>query len=176
MLATTETIWSHFSPDYFTDQHDSGWGKTFNYASEPVRRFAIDNAVYWIDEFHMDGLRLDATQSIHDPQHPLLLTSLVTAARAAAGSRKILVSGEDYLQRAELLLSPEQGGAGLDQLWNDDFHHASRVAVTGNRGGYLSNYRGNAQELLSCVQRGFLFQGVSAMTGAKAQEDHQLVL
>jgi len=148
-----------FSRDYFTDKHDTGWGKTFNYGSEPVRRFAVDNAAYWIQEFHLDGLRLDATQGIHDPQHPTLLASLVKAARAAAGSRRIVISGEDYLQRAHLLFDEQGGGAGLDHLWNDDFHHACRVAVTGNRGGYFCNYRGHAQELSASSCRGFLFQG-----------------
>lgn len=150
---------TQFSPDYFTDRYDTGWGQTFNYECERVREFAIDNAVYWIEEFHLDGLRLDATQGIFDPEHPKLLATIVQAARKAAGPRTILISGEDYLQRAELLLPPEQGGAGLDQLWNDDFHHATRVALTGNPGGYFASYRGHAQELLSCVKRGFLFQG-----------------
>jgi maltooligosyltrehalose trehalohydrolase len=148
-----------FSPEYFTDEHDSGWGKTFNYALEPVRQFALDNAAYWIGEFHMDGLRLDAIQSIFDKQHPRLLESIVSAARAAAGDRSIVISAEDYLQRADLLLPADRGGAQLDLLWNDDFHHASRVAASGSRGGYFSDYRGDAQELLSTMLRGFLFQG-----------------
>jgi maltooligosyltrehalose trehalohydrolase len=147
-----------FASEYFTDQHATDWGKTFNYSSEPVRQFAIDNAAYWIGEFHMDGLRLDATQGIHDPEHPSLLAAMVKAARAAAGTRTIVISGEDHLQRSHLLLDEPSGGANLDQLWNDDFHHVSRVAATGNRGGYFCNYRGHAQELLSAV-RGFLFQG-----------------
>ncbi|MGQ4827610.1 hypothetical protein, partial [Enterococcus faecalis] len=95
-----------------------------------------------------DGLRLDATQGIHDPEHPSLLAAMVKAARAAAGTRTIVISGEDHLQRSHLLLDEPSGGANLDQLWNDDFHHASRVAATGNRGGYFCNYRGHAQELL----------------------------
>ena len=148
-----------FSSEYFTDRHSNEWGETLNYYCDPIRQFAIDNAVYWISEFHLDGLRLDATQSIHDPSFPALLAELVSKARAAAGARTIIISGEDYLQRAELLMPVAAGGAGLDHLWNDDFHHASRVALTGNRGGYFGQYRGNAQELLSCMRHGFLFQG-----------------
>jgi len=148
-----------FSEDYFTDQHANDWGQTVNYAIEPVRRFAIDNAVSWIREYHMDGLRLDATQSIHDPDHPTLLAAISREARAAAHHRTLVLSGEDYLQRADLLLPVERGGAGLDQLWNDDFHHTSRVAMTGNKGGYFKHYRGTAQELLSTLKHGFLFQG-----------------
>ena len=148
-----------FSEDYFTEEHVTDWGKTVNYAVEPVRRFAIDNAVSWIREYHMDGLRLDATQSIHDPQHPALLAAISRETRKAAHPRNIVLAGEDYLQRAELLLPVESGGAGLDHLWNDDFHHTSRVALTGNRGGYFKHYRGSPQELLSTLKHGFLFQG-----------------
>ena len=149
----------HFSQDYFTEKYANDWGKTFNYSLEPVRRFAIDNAAAWIREYHMDGLRLDATQSIHDPGHPALLAAISRETRAAAHPRTIVLSAEDYLQRAELLVPVEEGGAGLDQLWNDDFHHSSRVALTGNRGGYFRHYRGSAQELLSTLKHGFLFQG-----------------
>ncbi|MEP7244313.1 MAG: malto-oligosyltrehalose trehalohydrolase [Gammaproteobacteria bacterium] len=148
-----------FSADYFTDRYSNDWGQTLNYASDPVRQLAIDNAAYWIREFHMDGLRLDATQSIHDPEHPTLLAAISRATREAARPRMIVLSGEDYLQRADLLTPTEAGGAGLDQLWNDDFHHSSRVALTGNHGGYFRVFRGNAQELLSALRHGFLFQG-----------------
>jgi maltooligosyltrehalose trehalohydrolase len=120
-----------FSKDYFTTEHGSEWGETLNYSCEAVRRFAIDNAVYWVREFHFDGLRLDATQNIHDPRYPTLLASLSTEARAAAGPRRIVLSAEDHLQRSSLVRAVEAGGAGLDQLWNDDFHHAGRVALTG---------------------------------------------
>ena len=148
-----------FSSEYFTDRHSNDWGQTINYYCEAVRRFAIDNAAYWISEFHFDGLRLDAVQSVHDADYPKLLVDLVTAARAAAGSRQIVISAEDYLQRADLVRPVEEGGAGLDYVWNDDFHHAARVALTGNRGGYFVKYRGSAQELLWTVRRGYLFQG-----------------
>ena len=147
---------AHFGEEYFTQGNENPWGATINYASEQVRRLAIDNAAYWIREFHMDGLRLDATQNIHDPSHPSLLASLVSEARAAAGQRSIVISGEDYLQRTPLL-SP--AGADLDHLWNDDFHHSCRVALTGNHSGYFSNYRGHAQEILSTLRHGYLFQG-----------------
>ena len=149
----------HFTPEYFTDRHANDWGQTINYYCEAVRQLAIDNAAYWIREFHFDGLRIDAAQSIHDPDSPRLLATMTSAARAAAQPRTILISAEDYEQRADLLRPIESGGAGLDCLWNDDFHHASRVALTGNRGGYFAKYSGSAQELLSALRHGFLFQG-----------------
>ena len=150
---------SHFARGYFTKGNENPWGATINYDLEPVRRMAIDNASYWIREYHFDGLRLDATQNIHDPRHPTLLATLVSEARRAAGKRSLVISGEDYLQRTPLLDAVADGGAGFDQLWNDDFHHSSRVNMTGSHSGYFSSYRGTAQELLSSQRHGYLFQG-----------------
>lgn len=149
---------SHFARDYFTDSHKNPWGATINYSAAPVRRLAIENAAYWIREFHFDGLRLDATQNIHDPEHPALFKELVETARAAAPHRHIVISGEDYLQRTPLL-GRATWNAGLDQLWNDDFHHTARVALTGDHSGYFGSYRGHAQELVSALKNGYLFQG-----------------
>jgi maltooligosyltrehalose trehalohydrolase len=148
-----------FSADYLTEKFGNPWGGTPNYDCPPMRRLAIDNAAYWAREFHMDGLRLDATHAIHDSQHPGLLADIVRETRAAAGSRTIVISAEDFLQRAPLLASNEVGGAEIDQLWNDDFHHAGRVALTGNHFGFFKSYRGSSQELLSSLRQGFLFQG-----------------
>jgi maltooligosyltrehalose trehalohydrolase len=145
-----------FAADYLTDKFENPWGSTPNYDHPAMRDLAIDNAAYWIREFHFDGLRLDAIHSIHDPVHPGLLSELVSGARRAAGPRQIVISAEDFLQRGPLL---GDAGAGVDLLWNDDFHHAGRVALTGNHFGFFKSYRGTSQELLSCVQRGFLFQG-----------------
>lgn len=147
-----------FAAEYFTDEFANPWGSTPNYAYPAMRRMAIDNAASWIREFHFDGLRLDAIHSIHDPRPPSLLSELVAAARDAAGRRHIVISAEDFLQRAPLL-DAAPAGAAIDLLWNDDFHHAGRVALTGNHFGFFKSYRGSPQELLSCVCRGFLFQG-----------------
>ena len=148
-----------FDTHYLDHATENPWGGSPNYACDAMRQLVIDNAAYWVREFHIDGLRLDATQNIHDPQHPRLLASLVGAARAAAGSRSIVVSAEDYLQRAPLLASGEDGGPQMDQVWNDDFHHAARVALTGSHAGYFKDYRGRAQELVSAFRHGYLFQG-----------------
>ena len=148
-----------FAENYLDHATPNPWGGAPNYSCDAMRRMAIDNGAYWIREFHFDGLRLDATQNIHDPRHPSLLGELVSGARAAAQGRPIVISGEDYLQRAPLLTPLERGGAGLDQLWNDDFHHAARIALTGNHDGYLKAYRGRSQELLSAMLKGYLFQG-----------------
>jgi maltooligosyltrehalose trehalohydrolase len=118
----------------------------------------INNAKYWLDEFHLDGFRLDAIQSIFDDSEPHVLAQLVSEARASV-ARDIVFIAENEQQRGEQLLSPARGGFGLDAIWNDDFHHSIRVALTGSRDGYFRDYTGSAQELLSASKRGFLYQG-----------------
>ena len=149
----------HFAAQYLTTEVCNPWGCAPNYACQAMRRLAIDNAAAWIREFHFDGLRLDAVQAIHDPQAPELLAAMISEARAAGGTRQLLICAEDYLQRTPLLGTRSEGGAGIDQLWNDDFHHCCRVVLTGNHYGFFRNYQGTAQELVSSLQRGFLFQG-----------------
>jgi maltooligosyltrehalose trehalohydrolase len=124
-----------------------------------VRRFVTDNAAYWIDEFHLDGLRLDATQSLVDRSDEHIIAALARAARAAAGDRRILIVAENEPQDANLVRSPQGGGCGLDGLWNDDFHHSAIVALTGRRQAYYGDYHGTANEWLAAARHGFLFQG-----------------
>lgn len=151
-----------FSPYYFSARHHTDWGEALNFDGEQAhgtRAFVLNNACYWLREFHLDGLRLDATQSIFDTGTPHILAELAQTARAAAHPRHIVLIAEDEAQRSIQMLGPEQGGYGLDACWNDDYHHAARVALTGSRDGYFRDYRGRAQELLSCVLRGYLYQG-----------------
>jgi maltooligosyltrehalose trehalohydrolase len=152
-----------FSPAYLSDRHSTEWGDALNFDgpdSDPVREFVTTNAAYWIEEFHLDGLRLDATQSIFDDspdEH--ILTAIARSARQAAGQRRIVLVAENEPQHAHLARPVEQGGLGLDMLWNDDFHHSARVALTGRAEAYYSDHRGQPQELLSAIKYGFLFQG-----------------
>jgi maltooligosyltrehalose trehalohydrolase len=151
-----------FSGDYFTDRYKNDWGKAINYDGphcEAVREFFIQNGCYWISEFHLDGLRLDATQDIHDrgPRH--VLAELSRRARSVAGERPIVLIAENEPQNVICLAGEEAGGYGLDGMWNDDFHHASRVALLGRREAYLTDYQGTPREFVACVKRGFLFQG-----------------
>jgi maltooligosyltrehalose trehalohydrolase len=151
-----------FSPHYLTDRYANEWGQAVNFDgphSAPVREFFIANACYWVREFHFDGLRLDATQAIHDAGSPHVLAELAQRARAAAGERRLYLTGENEPQHAELARAPERGGMGLDALWNDDFHHSATVAATGYCEAYLSETRGTPQELVSAVKWGFLYQG-----------------
>ncbi len=153
---------AEFSADYFTDRYKNEWGQALNFDGEnsgPVREFFISNAAYWIGEFHMDGLRLDATQSILDSSGDHILAAVVREARRAAGNRSILMVGENEFQHAHLVMPEERGGYCLDLLWNDDFHHAARVALTGHTEACYSAYRGTPQELISASKYGYLYQG-----------------
>jgi maltooligosyltrehalose trehalohydrolase len=153
---------SKFSPDYFTDKYETDWGPAFNFDGErsgPVREFFRENASYWIREFHLDGLRLDATQDVHDGSEQHILAEISEAARTAAGAKPILLIGENEPQNTRLIRPRTQGGYGLDALWNDDYHHLAMVALTGKADAYYSDYRGTAQEFVSASKYGYLYQG-----------------
>ena len=142
------------APEFRRAGGASEWGDLLDFSRRGVRDFFIANAGYWIDEFHLDGLRLDATQAILDAGEPHVLAEIVHRARSAAGARRIFVVAENEPQDAALVT--EQG---LDAMWNDDFDHTARVALTGVTDGYLHDYRGTPQELASALLRGFLYQG-----------------
>jgi maltooligosyltrehalose trehalohydrolase len=151
-----------FSPDYFTSRYQNEWGEALNFDgndSGPVREFFISNAAYWIEEFHLDGLRLDATQQIFDASADHLVACVNRAARKAAGNRAIVMIAENEPQEANIVRSEIDGGYGLDGLWNDDFHHTTHVAATGHTEAYYSDYTGSAQEFISSIKWGFLYQG-----------------
>ena len=151
-----------FSGDYFTPEYSTEWGEAINFHgknSEPVRQFYAANAAYWIKEFHLDGLRLDATHSIYDTSKDHILAQVTRAARRAAEPRSIVVVAENDLQPTKLIRPETAGGYGLDGLWNDDFHHSLTVATTGLREAYYTDYLGTSQEILSCLKYGFLYQG-----------------
>jgi maltooligosyltrehalose trehalohydrolase len=151
-----------FSPDYFTSRYQNEWGEALNFDgndSGPVREFFISNAAYWIEEFHLDGLRLDATQQIFDASADHLVACVNRAARRAAGNRAIVMIAENEPQDANIVRSEIDGGYGLDGLWNDDFHHTTHVAATGHTEAYYSDYAGSAQEFISSIKWGFLYQG-----------------
>jgi maltooligosyltrehalose trehalohydrolase len=162
-----DVVYNHFgpagnqmfawSPAYKAVQL-SEWGDAFNFDGEhsaAVRELVVANAGYWIDEFHLDGLRLDATQAMRDRSPEHVLVAVARRARQAGRGRTIFVVGENEPQDATLLAPPTE----LDALWNDDFHHSARIALTGLVDGYLHDYRGSPQELISAIKRGFLYQG-----------------
>lgn len=167
-----DVVYNHFGPDgnyvrefapqFLSTIHTTDWGEPFNFDGPdagPVREFFVSNAAYWIDEFHIDGLRLDATQAIFDDSPEHILTAISKRAREAAKRRSVFLMGENEPQDADLVRPIEKGGYGLDAVWNDDLHHSARVALTGKNEGYFMDYLGSPQELLSAAKWGFLYQG-----------------
>jgi maltooligosyltrehalose trehalohydrolase len=156
-----------FSADYFTDKYTNDWGRAINFEGPPAaREFFVQNAGYWIDEFHFDGLRLDATQDIKDASREHVIASMVSRAREAATSRSIVVIAENEPQDTRIVRSASAAapagnpsGYGADALWNDDAHHTAVVALTGRREAYYRDYLGSVQELISCARFGYLYQG-----------------
>ena len=151
-----------FSEHYFTDRHENDWGDSLNFDgphSGPVREFFITNGRYWIDEFHFDGFRFDATQSIIDSSDEYIVGEIGRAARIAAGERSIILVAENETQETKLVRPGSAGGDDLDGLWNDDMHHSAIVALTGSHEAYYSDYRGNPQEFISAAKYGYLFHG-----------------
>lgn len=151
---------AEFSPEYFTDKYKNDWGTAINFEGPPAaREFFVANAGYWIDEFHFDGLRIDATQDIHDASPVHVLRDITQRAREAAPRRRVYIVGENERQQTRLVRPIAEGGYGLDALWNDDFHHSAVVRLTGRREAYYLDYRGRAHELAACAKYGFLYQG-----------------
>jgi maltooligosyltrehalose trehalohydrolase len=149
-----------FSTDYFTDKYKNDWGRAINFEdSEPVRAYFVENAGYWIDEFHFDGLRFDATQDVKDASREHVIMSMARRAREAAGDKRIYLIAENEPQETKLVRRVADGGYGLDALWNDDYHHTAVVALTGRREAYYTDYTGSVQELISCAKYGYLYQG-----------------
>jgi maltooligosyltrehalose trehalohydrolase len=151
---------AEFSPDYFTGRYTNDWGQSLNFEGpRPARDFFAENAAYWVEEFHVDGLRFDATQDVHDASPEHILAEIVRRARRAAGARRLYFVAENEPQQPKLVRDPSRGGYGIDALLNDDYHHTALVALTGRREAYYSDYTGSAQELISCSKYGHLYQG-----------------
>jgi maltooligosyltrehalose trehalohydrolase len=153
-----------FSPDYFTDRYENDWGEAINFDGPhcgPVREFFVQNARYWIEEYHFDGLRLDATQSILDASERHVIAEITEAVRRAAQAqhRTVFIVAENEPQDARIVRPLETGGYGCDALWNDDFHHTAHVALTGRSEAYYTDYRGSPQEFLALTKWGYLYQG-----------------
>jgi maltooligosyltrehalose trehalohydrolase len=167
-----DVVYNHLGPDgnylhefseaYFTSKHKNDWGASLNFDdkdSGPVREFFIANARHWIAEYHFDGFRFDATQAIIDSSPAHILSDICRAARSAAGGRSIYLITENEPQHSQIVRKPEEGGHGLDALWNDDFHHSARVALVGRREAYYTDYRASPQEFISSAKYGYLYQG-----------------
>src|SRR5882724_5943785 len=151
-----------FGP-YFTGAHKTPWGEAINYdaaGSEGVREFVIENAMYWIREYHMDGLRLDAVQTIHDDSPRHILADIQSGVQGLARElgRTVCVIAESDKNDAKLVRPQSRGGYGLDAMWSDDFHHAVHSVITGEREGYFQDF-GDIRQIARALREGYVFQG-----------------
>jgi maltooligosyltrehalose trehalohydrolase len=161
-LGPSGCVHREFAEAYFTTRYDNEWGEALNFdgpGSGPVRDYFIENGAYWIDEYHLDGFRLDALQGIYDGSAEHVVGTIVARAREAAGKRAIIIVAENERQESIALHPVSAGGYGVDAVWNDDFHHSAFVALTGRNEAYFSDHRGAPQEFISAAKYGYLFQG-----------------
>ena len=167
-----DVVYNHLGPEgnylanygpYFTQRYRTPWGPAVNFdgpGSDEVRRFFIHNALFWISEYHIDALRLDALHAIVDlsPQ-PFLAELADTVHRARERlNRQVFLMAESDLNDVRLLRSPEVGGHGLDAHWNDDFHHALHALLTGEQTGYYLDF-GRLEQLAKAWREGFIYSG-----------------
>ncbi len=151
-----------FAP-YFTDRYRTPWGAAINFDgadSNGVRRFFIENALYWITDFHIDSLRLDAIHAIYDNSPTTFIQDLACAVhhRAECLNRRSYLIAESNQNDVRVVRSRELGGYGLDAQWNDDFHHSVHVLLTGERAGYYGDY-GEFRHLVKAFREGFVYSG-----------------
>jgi maltooligosyltrehalose trehalohydrolase len=176
LMVFLDVVYNHFGPEgnylhvyareeFFTDKRRTPWGAALNFFGEGsalVRRFFVDNVLYWLEEYHFDGLRFDAVHAIHDDSHPDILEEIADAVRNGPGRRRhihlILENDQNqvgYLRRSAGGLCRE-----FSAQLNDDFHHACHVQLTGEHQGYYLDYQKNPLALVArCLTEGFAYQG-----------------
>jgi malto-oligosyltrehalose trehalohydrolase len=155
---------SAYAPQFFTDRHKTPWGDAINFDgpdSGPVREFFIHNALYWIDEFCLDGLRLDAVHAIKDagPKHVVLELAERVRGLAAAQGREVHLIVENEANSARFLNRTQSARGWCTAQWNDDVHHCLHVAATGETSGYYEDYRDPRGMLCRGLTEGFVYQG-----------------
>lgn len=163
-----DVVYNHLGPegnylgvyarDYFSEVHETAWGAGLNWDGpkcEYVRRFAIDNACQWIAEYHIDGLRLDATHAILDDSPVHIVQELTARAREVAGKRDVYIVAEDGRHEITRARSHARGGEGLDAMWADDFHHELRVHLTNAHENYYAAYTGSTTDIAAAINDGF---------------------
>jgi maltooligosyltrehalose trehalohydrolase len=175
MMVLLDVVYNHFGPEgnylaayapqFFTGRHHTPWGSAINFdgpESRPVRDFFIHNALYWLTEYHFDGLRLDAVHAILDDSTPHILTELADTVRNAIDpARHVHLVLENDLNQGRYLQRTDQCKTrAYSAQWNDDIHHALHVLLTGERDGYYSDYSDHPVEQLGCcLTEGFAYQG-----------------
>lgn len=170
-----DVVYNHLGPSgnylslfgpYFTDRYSTPWGEAVNLDGEgslEVRAFFRDNALMWLRDYHIDGLRLDAVHAFMDKSAVHFLEELASAVRAceaATGRHKFLIAESD-LNDPRVVRSVESGGYGLDAQWSDDFHHALHTVLTGERAGYYEDF-GSLSQIVKALQETFVYDGCYA--------------
>ncbi|MGA7315035.1 MAG: malto-oligosyltrehalose trehalohydrolase [Silvibacterium sp.] len=172
LAVVLDVVYNHLGPEgnyfgqyapYFTNRYGTPWGAALNFdgpQSDEVRRFFIENALYWLRDFHIDGLRLDAINGIFDTSAIPFLAQLGSAADSLAREtgRHIILIAESDLNDVRVLRARGQGGFGHDAQWSDDFHHALHVLLTGEQDGYYMDF-GGIHPLSVTLQEGWFFSG-----------------
>jgi len=167
-----DVVYNHLGPEgnyladfgpYFTGRYRTPWGQAINYdgpQSDDVRRFFIENALYWVTEFHIDALRLDAVHAIFDCSARPILEELGLAVheRAEELRREIHLIAESNLNDPRLVTPRQLGGFGLDAQWNDDFHHSLHTLLTGEKSGYYRDF-GALEQMAKACREGFVYSG-----------------
>lgn len=190
MACILDVVYNHLGPEgnylpdfapYFSDRYRTAWGEGINFdgrQSAGVRRFFIENAVYWLREYHLDGLRLDAVDSIFDDSRYHILAELkeVFAAAAAQLGRRAYLIAETDQNDPRIITQGPHGGHGLDAQWSDDFHHAMHAVVTGDRHGYFADF-GRLADIAKAMNQGYVYDGVysefrQARRGGSAEGCH----
>ncbi|HZD42182.1 MAG TPA: malto-oligosyltrehalose trehalohydrolase [Terriglobales bacterium] len=172
LAAILDVVYNHLGPEgnylhdfgpYFTERYKTPWGAALNFdgaESDPVRRYFIENALYWVTDFHFDALRLDAVHAIldHSPFPFLQELGESMQRQALQLNRQLFLFPESAANDARLIRSRDLGGYGLDAQWNDDFHHALRAVLTGENSGYYADY-GELNHLVKAYREGFIYSG-----------------
>lgn len=172
LAVVLDVVYNHLGPEgnilrdfgpYFSDTYQTPWGAPINFDgpySDEVRRYFIENALYWLIDCHMDALRLDAVHAILDFSAEPFLQELARTVNVFAEDlgRHIHLIAESALNDTRLIRSPELGGFGLDAQWNDDFHHALHALITGEQQGYYCDF-GSFYQFLDALKEGFVYSG-----------------
>jgi maltooligosyltrehalose trehalohydrolase len=172
-----DVVYNHLGPEggylgkfgpYFTDRYRTLWGDAINLDdrdSEEVRQYFCDNALMWLRDYRVDGLRLDAIHAIFDASAIHFLEQIGIQVRdlEAEVGRNLLVIAESDLNLPRIVTPREAGGYGLDAQWNDDFHHALHTILTGENHGYLDDF-GSIAQLAKALTRGFVYDGTFSKT------------
>lgn len=172
MAVIMDVVYNHLGPEgnylgaygpYFTDVYKTPWGNAVNYDgphSDAVREYVVNNAVYWIQEFHCDALRLDAIHGIFDFSAKHILQDIGEAVHAIGKSsgRYVWVIPESDLNDVRIISPVSKGGYGLDAQWSDDFHHSLHCLLTGEQNGYYEDF-GKLADLATAYKQAFVYDG-----------------